>query len=53
MITMIPGGRTNEYRGTSTDTKPVVHVPNGSLFYEMDTGDIYMFDADSNTWLEQ
>ena len=53
MVTMIPGGRVNEYRGLSTDTKPTVHVPNGSTFYEFDTVKLYVFDADSAQWVDQ
>lgn len=47
--------------GLSTDEKPTVlqtvsgnqEVPNASTFYEMDTGKLFMYDTDSNTWLEQ
>lgn len=53
MITMIPGGRSNEYRGLSTDEKPVNRVPNGSLFYEFDTTVLYVFDAAEKEWIEQ
>ena len=53
MITMIPGGRSNEYRGLSTDEKPVNYVPNGSLFYEFDTTVLYVFDATEMEWIEQ
>lgn len=53
MITMMPGGPVNEYRGLSTDTKPVVHVPNGSTFYEFDTVELYIFDADHSQWIKQ
>ena len=53
MVTMIPGGRVNEYRGKSTDEKPTVHVPNGSTFYEFDTVELYVFDADSSQWVKQ
>lgn len=35
----------------STDTKPT-DVANGSKMIEMDTGKIYMFDADSASWIE-
>jgi len=45
------------YVGKSTDEKPVDNVPNGSDFYEMDKVDgkhrLFMFDADTNTWIEQ
>ena len=40
-----------QYEGLSTDTKPT-DVPNGSRFLEMDTGDVYMYDADSSAWLQ-
>mgnify|MGYP001035690635 FL=1 len=42
-----------DYRGKSTDEKPVGRIPNGSSFYEMDTGDVYMFDGDSGSWVKQ
>ena len=45
-------GQKNAYYGKSSDTKPG-DVPNASFFYEMDTGDIYMFDEETHTWLKQ
>lgn len=48
-----------DYRGLSTDTKPVEGVPNGSTFYVMDAKEnslpttLYMFDADGNKWWKQ
>ena len=44
--------------GKSTDTKPTISyngltIKNGSTFYEMDTGNIYMYDAETNTWIAQ
>jgi hypothetical protein len=42
----------SELYGLSTDTKPK-DVVNASLFYEMDTKKIYLFDATSKVWLEQ
>jgi len=44
--------------GKSTDTKPTVSyngltIKNGSTFYEMNTGDIYMYDEEAKTWLLQ
>ena len=42
----------HEYYGMSTDTKPL-SVPNASLFYEIDTCDIYMFDEDGKQWFKQ
>lgn len=52
MVTMTEAGFTNEYRGMSTDTKPVYNVPNGSLFYEIDTSDIFFFDGDGEEWVK-
>lgn len=48
-----------DYRGKSTDEKPVEGVPNGSTFYVMDAAEkdlpttLYMFDADENRWWAQ
>lgn len=36
----------------SSDTKPTT-VPNSTPCYEMDTGDLYMFDVDNAVWLAQ
>ena len=41
-----------DLRGMSTDTKPT-DVPNGSTFWEMDTGKVYGFDAGGKIWYEQ
>lgn len=41
-----------EYRGLSTDTKPTENVENGFVFLEMDTGKIYMYDLENETWRE-
>jgi hypothetical protein len=47
---------TGELRGLSADTKPTEingqTIGNGSCFIEMDTGKIYFFDAESETWKE-
>lgn len=45
-----------ELYGKSTDTKPTVKlkntkIPNGSTFLEMDTGDIYFYDSDTDAWV--
>ena len=37
----------------STDTKPTEDVLTGSTACEVDTGDVYMFDEVSNTWVKQ
>ena len=38
-------------RCLSTDAKPIP-APNGSDLLEMDTGKVYVFDAESKSWLE-
>jgi len=41
-----------EYRGLSTDEKPVLKPNrNGSVYFEMDTGEAYMWDGENLTWL--
>ena len=40
-----------ELRGLSTDTKPI-DVGNGSIYIEIDTGTIFMFDAQNKQWKE-
>ena len=52
MVTFINRGKINVYYGLSTDTKPV-NPPNASIFYEIDTVDIYMYDADNSQWRKQ
>lgn len=37
--------------GLHTDSKPT-DVPNGSVFVEMDTSTIYVFDEENTTWEE-
>ena len=38
--------------GLSTDTKPDGTENNGTCFIEMDTGSIYFYDAENETWQE-
>lgn len=38
--------------GLSTDEKPLIYG-NASVFYEMDTKKIFMFDAENKVWIEQ
>ena len=52
-VTLEAGNYINEYFGLSTDEKPTDYVPNGSSFFEMDTGDFYFFDSDAGVWLKQ
>ena len=43
MITTI-NEKTYEFRGLSTDEKPIERVGNGSVFIELDTGKVFIFD---------
>ena len=54
MITMknIYGGVPAEIYGLSTDIKPT-DVRNASVFDEMDTKKIFLFDEENGVWLEQ
>ena len=61
MITIVNAG-TLEYRGLSTDNKPVNPVgedgkiidmvANGAVFFCIDTGDAFMFNKESNKWIK-
>lgn len=44
--------------GKTADEKPVgeygnVKIRNGSTFYDMDTGKVYMYDEAGQVWIEQ
>lgn len=41
-----------EMRGLSTDEKPTENIVNGTVFIEIDTGKVFMFDGTSKTWKE-
>lgn len=43
---------TSDFIGLSTDVKPT-DVNNASVFYEMDTGNVFMYDAQNKKWLQQ
>ena len=54
---MISNAQNNEqdFRGLSTDEKPIgmfnnEPIKNGSTYYEIDTGEIYMYDKTNETW---
>ena len=51
MITTI-NEKTYEFRGLSTDEKPVENVGNGSVFIEIDTGKVFIFDEQNKLWKE-
>lgn len=64
MITSISSGGNSPttFFGLSTDTKPIEielvrglphPLLNASIFYEIDTGNIYMWDAEGNSWIKQ
>jgi hypothetical protein len=43
---------TTEFRGKSTDTKPISSdIANMSTFLEADTGNLYFYDSDTQTWI--
>lgn len=42
-----------EAAGLHTDSKPTANVVTGSLYLEVDTGDVYAFaEGDSPTWYQ-
>lgn len=51
-ILKVPGSNRVEIHGKSTDEKPLTYA-NASVFYEMDTGNVFMFDAEDKVWIEQ
>ena len=44
--------KTYEIRGLNTDEKPVERVGNGSIFIEIDTGKVFLYDAENKIWRE-
>lgn len=42
---------TAELYGLSTDTKPTLEIPNGSVFIEIDTGNVLFFNGSTSTWV--
>ena len=50
---MITSIYTYEFRGLSTDDKSeITNMTNGSIFFEMDTSKVYMYDAQNEQWRE-
>ena len=44
---------TYEFRGLSTDDKTSLkNVTNGSVFIEMDTNKVFMYNKDDEEWIE-
>lgn len=49
--TFVEGKTYIEAAGLSTDSKPTAGIVTGSLFMEVNTGDVYAFDETSDgTW---
>ena len=50
---LVDGKRYIEAAGLSTDSKPTANVVTGSLYLEVDTGDVYAFaEGDSPAWTQ-
>lgn len=45
----VPSQLALDFRGLSTDTKP--NAPNGSTFLEIDTGNLFCYDAGNQIWI--
>lgn len=44
--------KSSEFIGKSNETKPVSkEIPNGSSYLCIDSGEVWFFDADTQTWL--
>lgn len=39
------------YTGLSTDTKPTQNITGGSMFIEIDTSTLFIFDESGQTWV--
>ena len=42
-----------EYSGLKTETKPTDGVAMGSLFFEVDTGDVYAYNETAESWVKE
>lgn len=47
------GNRYVELAGLSTDSKPTEGILTGSIFVEVDTGKVFLFNRAAGTWVEQ
>ena len=48
MITCVTNDKCHEYRGLSSDKKPIDDsVGNGSVYVEMDTKQVFLFNEDN------
>lgn len=53
MISVVTNDKCLEFRGLSTDEKPInEHVGNGSVFFEIDTSKVFMFNGETKSWDE-
>ena len=53
MITCVTNDKCHEYRGLSSDNKPIDDsVGNGSVYVEMDTKKVFLFNEDNKEWLD-
>lgn len=56
MISTVTNDRCLELRGLSTDEKPTKWfdspIGNGSVFLEIDTGKVFIFDEENQEWVE-
>lgn len=53
MITTVTNEKCLEFRGLSTDEKPInKYIGNGSIFLEIDTGKVFIFDEENQEWVE-
>lgn len=41
-----------EIYGLAADTKPTDNLANGSVFIEIDTGNVYFFDEENVEWIK-
>ena len=41
------------YFGNSSESKPTSHLADGSVFVEVDTGKVYLFNETTSAWVEQ
>lgn len=51
MVSTVTNDNCFEFRGLSTDKKPTKGIGNGSIFLEMDTGKVFMFNETNRTWI--
>ena len=42
-----------EAAGLTTDEKPVENIITGSRFFEVDSGDIFVYEESTRTWWKQ